>query len=277
MNAPRETKQIMPYQYRIRPLVSQDGTFTTRPQLGLPLTESEVIHELTRSCSVSEGDIRSVLTHLRQVLVSAARLTRPSETLFGLFRMGLSSGGALSNPQNPISFEELLPTVNLYPSLDFQEEFRTGLTVERVGIDTERVPDVQCVSDEVTSFTNRYTISDVLRIQGSSLRLDPEDLTQGVFFRDAAGVEVRVVRYLLVTEGRLLVLIPPVLQGSQTLIVRVRYGPNLRQSVWSSPLLPSQTGEPPRTGVQPGAESADTSQNDAPQARRLRIKFRPSP
>jgi hypothetical protein len=277
MNAPNKNQQTMPYQYRIRPLVSQDGTFTTRPHLGLPLTESEVVRELTRSCSVSEGDIRSVLTHLRQVLVSAARLTRPSETLFGLFRMGLSSGGALSNPQHPLSFEELMPTVNLYPSLDFQEEFRAGLTLERVGIDSERTPDVQSVSDEVTGFTNRYTVSDVLRIQGSGLRLDPEDSSQGVFLRDAAGVEVRVMRYLLVTEGRLLILMPANLQGSQTLILRVRYGPNLRQSIWSSALQPATTVEPPRTGFQPHVESTDTPPLETPQARRLRIKIRPSP
>ena len=64
-----------------------EGVFTTRPDLGPPLTEAEVIDEITHASTLSQGDVVSVLTNLRRILVRAAHLTRPSEPLFGLFCM----------------------------------------------------------------------------------------------------------------------------------------------------------------------------------------------
>ena len=217
---------------------AQEGSFTTRPDLGQPLTEREVIEELVQASSVSEGDVRSVLTNLRRVLVNAAQLTRPSEPLFGLLRLGLSCGGKLTDPEGELTADQLAPYLNLYASAELQSQFRTGLTVERSGVDSERAPDLETVRNDATGALNSYTPGDVLRLNGDDLKLDPTDDTQGVFFRDSAGAEVRATRYVTVTEGQILVLVPGTLTGPQTLIVRVKYGTNLRQTTLGGVLVP---------------------------------------
>ena len=67
-----------------------------------------------------------------------------------------------------------------------------------------------------------------------SRKLDPADATQGVFFKNAAGTEVRATRYFTSTGGTLLVLVPATLTGPQTLIVRVKYDGNLRETVYGT-------------------------------------------
>lgn len=217
---------------------AQDGSFTTRPDLGQPLTEREVIEELVQSSSVSEGDVRSVLTNLRRILVNAAQLTRPSEPLFGLFRLGLSCGGKLADPEGELTADELAPYLNLYASAELQSQFRTGLTLERTGVDSERVPELETVRNDATGALNSYAPGDVLRLNGSDLKLDPADTAQGVFFRSGAGAEVRATRYVTVTDGQILVLVPATLTGPQTLILRIKYGPNLRQTTFDAVLVP---------------------------------------
>jgi hypothetical protein len=45
---------------------AQEGNFTTRPDLGQPVTERKVIEELVQASAISECDVRSGLTNLRQ-------------------------------------------------------------------------------------------------------------------------------------------------------------------------------------------------------------------
>lgn len=238
-----------------------EGVFTTRPDLGPPLTEAEVIDEITHGSTLSQGDVISVLTHLRRILVRAAHLTRPSEPLFGLFRMSLSSGGRLSDPAQTVGIDDIAPWVNLYPANEFQQQFRAGLIIERTGIDADRMPEIESVRNDATGTDQSYTPGDILHITGDDLRLDPADRVQGVFFVDADGAETRATRYVLVTAGQVLVLVPTGLRGPQTLIVRVRYGPNLRQTTHGATLLPPAAKPVPHPPLTPGPPSRVAADN----------------
>jgi len=44
----------MAFRYRVRRMGDQDGSFTTRPNLGQPQTEKEVIEELVQASAISE-------------------------------------------------------------------------------------------------------------------------------------------------------------------------------------------------------------------------------
>ena len=226
----------MSFRYRIRKMGAGTVNYTSRPDLAAPLTEKEVVEELVQASAISEGDVRSVLTNLRRILVNAAQQTRPSEPLFGLFRMGVSCGGALSDPEAPLTTGQLSPSLNLYASADLQNQFRTNLTVERTGVDAQRAPDIEFVRNEANGALNAYTPGDALRISGADLRLAASDPAQGVFFKNSAGAETRATRYLTATEGTLLVLVPATLTGPQTLIVRVKYEDNLRQTTHDATL-----------------------------------------
>ncbi len=229
-----------------------EGVFTTRPDLGPPLTEAEVIDEITHASTLSQGDVISVLTNLRRILVRAAHLTRPSEPLFGLFRMSLSSGGRLADPGQTVDIDDIAPWVNLYPANEFQQQFRAGLVIERTGIDADRMPEIESVRNDATGTDQSFTPGDILHITGDDLRLDPVDMAQGVFFVDGESNETRATRYVLVTAGQVLVLVPAGLRGPQTLIVRVKYGPNLRQTTHGATLLPATPRPEPHPPLTPG-------------------------
>ena len=113
---------------------------------------------------------------------------------------------------------------------------RTGLTVKRPGVDTERLQEIETVRNDATEALNSYTPGDVLRIHGNDLKLNPAAPAQGVFFRGASGPEVRATRYVTVTDGQILVLVPAALTGPQTLMVRTRSGVNLRQTTFETVL-----------------------------------------
>ena len=119
---------------------------------------------------------------------------------------------------------------------DLPGQLRTGLTVERAGVDTERFPEIETVPNDPTGALNSYTPGDVLRIYGNDLKLNPADPAQGVFFRGASGPEVRATRYVTVTDGQILVLVPAALTGPQALMVRTRSGVNLRQKTFDTVL-----------------------------------------
>ncbi len=106
----------MPLRYRVRKMGAGTVNYTTRPDLAAPLTESEVVDELIQSSAISEGDVRSVLTNLRRILVNAAQQSRPSESLFGLFLGGGESFDDLFDPLKP-SFGALLRSDQLFEPL----------------------------------------------------------------------------------------------------------------------------------------------------------------
>jgi hypothetical protein len=140
-----------------------------------------------------------------------------------------------SAPRNPAS-----PSLNLYPAAEVQAAFLSGLPLERTGVDSERAPITELVRNEATNVLNTYTVGDALRITGADLKLDVADPAQGVFFRNATGTEVRATRYLTNTGGTLVVLVPAGLTGPQTLIVRVLFGPNLRQTTADAAVMAAQ-------------------------------------
>jgi hypothetical protein len=228
----------MPFQYRIKRKAVGAAPYTTRPDLAPSATQEEIIEQMSKESGVSPGEIQNVMTTLRSVLIGLARDTRPTEVLFDLFRVGLSSGGAVADPEQTLTFADIQPSLNLYLSTGAQHEFATDLTLERTGVDAARAAILDLVRNDRTDTLDAYTPGDVLRITGDNLKVLETDATQGVFLRpDAGGAEVRVVRYVENTSGTLAVLIPAGTAGAQRLIVRVKCGNALRETVYGPALV----------------------------------------
>lgn len=154
-----------------------------------------------------------------------------------LLYLTLSFGGSIEDPEEPLSVDELDPQIRLYPAGSMQREFRANLTIERTGIEGDRVPEVEVVRNTRTNNLNSYTPGNVLRIIGEDLKVAVEDSEQGVFFRpEGGGSEVRVTQYIDNVKGTLTVLLPAELTGPQQLIVRVKFGNNLRETVYTEVL-----------------------------------------
>ena len=215
-------------------------TYTTTPDLGTPVTQAQLVTEMQARTALTEGEIINVITTLFDIIVVHAQNTQGTELLFDSFRIGVSSGGSFTDPETPLTNELVNPSLNIYLANPLQQEFRTGLTIERTGLESGRVPVFSIVRDDRTSTLDAYTAGDILRISGSNLKLDPADPTQGVFFSPAAGgPEVRAARYLDNSDANLSVLVPAALTGDLKVTVRVKYATNLRSADHGHTLHPA--------------------------------------
>jgi len=224
----------MTFRYRIVKKSVGSSPYTTRPELGVPLTEAEVIQEMEAATSVTGGDVKNALTTLRRILLSAALSGRPSEVLFDLFRVSLASGGAIDDPEQLLRADDIQPRMTIHWAASVQRQFRGNVTLERVGIARERAPQIDVVRNLATENLDTYMPGNVLRISGQNLKVDKGDLNQGVFFRDEEGAEIRMTQYIDNWAKTLTVMLPGTLSGSQQLIVRAKYGQNLRETIYST-------------------------------------------
>lgn len=227
----------MPFRYFVRKKFVGDAPYTTRPDLGTSVKEDEVLSHLETASAVTRGDILNVFANLREYLLQAARDSRPSETLFGMFRVGLSCGGALDDPQQEISLEELGPKMELYAAAQLQKEFLAGLSVERSGLDGVRTPEIELIKNDLNDHIDTYTADDAILIKGDNLKFDEGDVAQGVFFTpQSGGAAVRATRYYDNTSGTIRARVPAGVTGAQLVTVTVQIGAHLRQTVYTNAL-----------------------------------------
>jgi hypothetical protein len=227
----------MAFRYRVKRKAVGASKYTTRPDLGPTATQDEIVELMIKQSGLSPGEIQNVMSTLRDVLVSLARDTRPTEVLFDLLRLGLSSGGAVDDPEQSLTAEDIQPSMNLYLSASAQSDFNTNLVLERTGIDAARAAIIDLVRSDKTDALDAFTPGDLLRIIGENLKLLESDLTQGVFLAPiGGGPEVRLTRYVENTTGTLAVIVPATITGAQRLIVRVKFGTELRETIYGKPL-----------------------------------------
>jgi len=228
----------MVFRYRIVKKAIGTSPYTTRPELGTPLTEAEVLKEIEAATSVTVGDVKNTFTTLRRILIAAALSGRPTEVLFDVFRISHSSGGSIDDPTATLSIDDIDPRVTIYLSTSIQKEVRNNLTLERIGMAGDRTPQLDTVRNLSTNTRDTYTAGNVLRINGDYLKLDPADPEQGVFFRPQDGTPIRATQYINNTKRDLTVFLPATLSGPLQLRVRAKFGQSLREAIYPTPLLP---------------------------------------
>jgi hypothetical protein len=232
-----DSQVSMSFRYRIVKKSIGNSPYTTRPELGTSLSESELIQSVVGATSLTEGDIRNVLISVRHVILEAARSGRNTDILFDFFRVSLNSGGAIDDPEQSLSIDDIDPRMNIYLALGLQEAFKTNLSLERVGMAGERVPEIELVRNLANDSLDTYTPSNVLRITGKNLKINKADVQQGIFLTGLKSQEtVRLEQYIDNTGGMLTALTPATIEGEQRLSVRVLIGNNLRETIYGTVL-----------------------------------------
>ena len=228
----------MAFRYQIVKKSIGTAPYSTRPDFGPILTQKELIRQLGNFTSLTEGQIENVIDALFKVLLTSALAGRPTEILFDSFRISLTCGGAIDDLQQPLTIEDINPQVTIHLSSSFQKEFLANVTIERTGVAGERVPSIESTINSTTKNYDTYTPGGPMRIVGDDIKLQESDPEQGIFFRsEADGSEVRASLYIEITNGNVIFMVPAELTGTQRLIARVKYGKNLRETVYSASLL----------------------------------------
>ena len=228
----------MTFRYEIAKKSTGIFSYTTRPVFGNSLTEAELLAKIEFAMPLNRAEVLKLFAFIRKEIVEAARSGRPSETLFDLFRMSLSCGGAMQRPNGNISKDELNPQIVFYPDGSVQREISAGLDVEWVGISEELLPVLEIVRNMSTKEVDTYTPGGVLRITGENLKVNfSENPSLGVYFVNNAGAEVPVTNYLDITQEMLTFFVPSTLSGAQDLKVKTAFGQNIREAFYHSTLV----------------------------------------
>ncbi len=98
-----------------------------------------------------------------------------------------------------------------------------------------RAPRPTRFTDAATKRDDVYTPNAIAKIHGHTLKFDPDDVEQGVFFQAEDGSEVRAAIYSHIGDKWVHCLIPAGLVGMQRVIVRAqpRFAPDVREGVMS--------------------------------------------
>ncbi|MBC6476606.1 MAG: hypothetical protein GDA56_01160 [Hormoscilla sp. GM7CHS1pb] len=148
----------MVFRYQIVKKSVGNSAYTTRPDLGAPLTESELIAEVEAATSITKGDLQNTFSTVRRILLQTARSGRGSETLFNFFRISLASGGSIEDPEETITKEEIHPRIVVYMAATVQREFSKNLPIKRTGIASNRLPQIDVVRNMATENLDAYTL-----------------------------------------------------------------------------------------------------------------------
>ncbi|MEN9575820.1 MAG: hypothetical protein RL514_3675 [Verrucomicrobiota bacterium] len=230
----------MPFKYIQVPNTKDPNKSSTRAALGDPVSEAEFFAYMAILLSKPPADCEAAFNALLDTCVHFARDTRATSYLHGRLRMQPSSGGSFETGTTPHSPKDIGARMNLSLGPDTVAAFEDDLSIEKVGEEGVRAPQIDRVIDNRTGDTDKYTASDVLEVDGEHFEIDPTDTAQGVFLTPvASGSAVRITRYLSVTPTRIEVLLPAGLTGQQRLMVVCKYDTSpLRSSTYTSALSP---------------------------------------
>lgn len=74
----------MAFRYKVVKKTIGTSPYTTRADWGTPLTKDEFVRTIVDETSAAEGNVVSILSFARRVLLNAARNGRPSKNIFTL-------------------------------------------------------------------------------------------------------------------------------------------------------------------------------------------------
>jgi len=160
-------------------------------------------------------------------------------TLEGLISFKMSVVKRLDTVNDSISNDDLQVRIN--PSRPFEQGIRQKATTHRVD-PVINVPNIVSTRDTNTGYSNYLNANSILDIQGSNLKFDTTDNTQGLFIKNTANdATTHATHYGKNTSSTILVI--PTIPVSTTdwqveylLAVKARYTPTGTLRVGESPI-----------------------------------------
>ncbi|MGD9100126.1 MAG: hypothetical protein PVF45_06565, partial [Anaerolineae bacterium] len=190
-------------------------------------TLHEMGQEITRASTLTETDLLAAISALT-TWVRVTLTQGDSVRIEGIGTFSLSANGLADEHNARLDSQQL--DVVFRPDPQLRRYIRTHAERKRVVV-RERFPEPRQFIDVVSERRDAYTAGSIGKLYGHTLKLDPADPAQGVFFRAEDGTERRAEIYSHVGDRWVHFLIPGELVGVQELLVRAqpRFAPDVRE------------------------------------------------
>ncbi len=195
----------------------------------------EVAQNIGRATSLSDIDVLAAADALTNE-IKAALTQGESVRIDGLGTFKLSASGLADDHDAQLDTQQL--DIVFSPNQRLRRHVRNHAERERV-IPRQRAPEPQQFTDSASERHDAYTAGRIGKLYGHTLKLDPNDPQQGVFFVGQDGSEMRVSIYAHLGDRWLYFGIPDELTGPQRIIVRAkpRFASDLRQGRLNQELM----------------------------------------
>lgn len=196
------------------------GSYYPRAIRGRKVTLEAMVPNITAKTSLSESDIRGVITALIkevQVAVSAGDTVE----IDGLVTFVLGLSGSYPTAKQHLTHETAQMKLRIYPDTHLVAAVMATTKLEHV-VDSVKAPVVTSFFDVSSNQFNVYTPGSIVRLQGNNLKFEPLNPDEGVFLFDGT-TEHRLTVYSVNGRRQLDALVPLDITGSITVIVRARY------------------------------------------------------
>lgn len=232
-----QTNPMPTFQYHTAP--NPKGGFTTRPVLGQPVTDEFFF---IRAAAVSGGltpdQVKTGLTAVLATILECSTGCAYSNGLLGKLRFRPTSGGSQLGPADFDNPDEMNADVALSITAETRDAWRSTLTLESMGEVGKVSPEIDSIISQENDVPSKYLPGTMIELSGHRLDLDKSDATQGVFFRSAAGAEVRATVYGTVTPTSLSVLVPTALSGPLMVRVASKINGSVRSFTYMDAITP---------------------------------------
>ena len=194
---------------------------------------SEVAAESQQSAAVVEAVVRAFFNKLE----ANGTTGRPLRGYLDKFNSIPTAGGNFSSADDSADADSANLTLSFSLTREANSAWRSGVSLQKVGIKGLVVPEIESVVDKATGQQLHYTVGNVLEIRGERLSFDPADVLYGVFLQSVAtGTRVRVTVYATVTGGTVQCVIPAGVSGPQRLVVVASVNNARRETIFSEVL-----------------------------------------
>lgn len=224
----------MSFCYYTRPLPGQQG-YTGQPKHRGSRSSEETIAAVAQLSGLTVSQVQNCVEKLSKYIIEQSMDCWRIDPILGYFGFQGTCGGSHATPYFMPTFNNLAMDISLSIAKPAIAYMKANFQSENVGHNSLLVPVISRVTNMHNGIANSYTPGRPVQIELSNGKgsLDPEVLTQGVFFRSlTTGVNVRVVDYSYYRGSLIACTVPTGLTGAQQLSVALSLSRSVRTGVW---------------------------------------------
>lgn len=222
------------FKYNVAP--NPQGGFTTRPVLGETAPDSVILGSMAQKSGLTTEQCTAAANALFDTLLECAQGCAFSQGFLGRLRFRPTSGGSQAAPGDFDNPDEMNCSIALNFTASTIATWRSTLTLESQGEVGKLTPYIASIISLENGAEDEYTAGAMIQINGSDLRFNKADLTQGVFIRSGNDPEVRLTTYGPITPGAVTAFIPTGTTGPQTVRIAAYLNGSVRSFTYQTPI-----------------------------------------
>ncbi len=222
--------------YRMQRFGPRKDKWWSRIVPGHTFTLDDMAKIIQRGTALTEVEVQGVIIALTNQIKT--RLTRGDQVrIDGIGTLKLSAKELSDSHTARLNSQQL--DIVFHPDVQLRSHVRAYAKTKRVDVGV-RIPFPKQFTDAASKRHDAYTPGGSSKLYGSTLKFNPDDPDQGIFFENEDGDRTRATIYLHVADRWVYFDVPAGLAGPQMLLVRAqpRFAPTVRQGWLDEKLAP---------------------------------------